>query len=210
MKNHLVLLLLLSVSVFWPEWTVAQENSQYFEVPLKYVNFLLLNDGNSPIQLSKPFVLSDDKGYLEHFYTISNRANSSVKSLRIEEFDAFVNPSYSAQPYLKEGFTLEPYESLSMFDEARMNIVQLGEKRAREFGFSEDKKRIWIVLVTKVELYDGTTYDATSRFSAIKEFIDQIQRSEDLLDDDAPRPFREKERKLQKFIVDTMKKDIPR
>ncbi|HEX6126462.1 MAG TPA: hypothetical protein VFZ23_13890 [Pyrinomonadaceae bacterium] len=216
MKNLRALVFLFLASAFVPGVVDAQDKADYFDVPLKYVNFLLLNDENSPLQLSDGVVLATEKGHLNYFYTISNFSNSAVKSFKIEEFDAFVNPSYAASPNgtANDELSFVAYESFSTLDEAkksRMKIVHLDEEGAKKFKLSEEQKRVWIVLVTKVELYDGTTYDATARFRAIKEFVDQIKHSEYELEDDAPRiPFSEKEGRLHEFIANIMKKDTPR
>jgi len=193
-----------------------QEKEEYLEVPLKYVTFLLINDTGCPLQLTSPRVLATKKGHLNFFYTASNNSDSSVKSFQIEEFDAFVNPSYAASPNGKatDESSLVPYDSFSTLgDETRIKIVPLDEKRAAEFKLSEEQKRIWLVLVTKVESYDGTSYDATSKFAAIRKFIDQIQDEEDLEDEEAPKPpltGKEKEQRLREFITDQMKKGSPR
>ena len=198
-------LLFLLVQLLAASQIKAQEKERVYEVPLKYVSFLLLNNPKSPLQLSNPRVLADENGNLDYFYTISNQSDKSVKSFKVYGFDAFVNPSYQAAPEgtATDEFSFLPYESFSILNENKFEITELNDKLATKFKLSEKRKRIWIVVVTKVELYDGTTYDATSKYTAIKKFIDQIP-NEDYEAEDNGTPLltaEEKEMKLRNFIT---------
>jgi hypothetical protein len=213
MNKLLMLFLLLLAQAFIPVYIYAQEKESVFEIPLKYISFMLLNDPKCPIQLSKPRAIADKDGDLHYYLTMTNNSPQILKSFEIKEFDAFVNPSYEYTPNASAngGFSLLPDESFAFtFDNTRFDITDLDEKRAAEIGLSERNKKIWIALVTKVESYDGTTYDATSKYSRIKKFIDQIQNeayeAED--DDEAPKlTYEEKETKLRNFITETMQND---
>ncbi len=211
MKKLFVLFLLLLAQIFVPERIQGQEKERVFEIPLKYVSFMLLNDPKCPIQLSNPRVLGDKDGDLDYYYTISNNSDKSVKSFQIKAFDAFVNPSHEATPNATatDEYSFLPYENFStLADENKFEIVAFDEKRAVEFRLSEHRKRIWIVIVTKVELYDGTTYDATSKYSHITKFIEQIQNEEFEAEDEAPKlTAEEKETKLRNFIIEKVQKD---
>ena len=210
MKNLSLLFLLLLAQLVVTSQTEAQEKEHVFEVPLKYISFLLLNDSKSPLQLNSPRVLADEKGNLDYFYTISNSSDKSVKSFKIYGFDAFTNPSYEAAPEGKatDEFSFFPYESFSILNENKFEITEFTDKLAAKFKLSENHKRIWIVVVTKVELNDGTTYDATSKYTAIKKFIDQIQNEDyEAEDNDTPRlTAEEKETKLRNFIAEKVQK----
>lgn len=211
MKSISLLFLLLMTQLFITSQTKAQEKERVFEVPLKYVSFLLLNDSKSPIQLSNPRVLSDADGDLDWFYTISNNSDKSVKSFKIYGFDAFVNPSYEAAPEgtANDEFSFLPYVSFSTLDENKFEISELTDKLATKFKLSENRKRIWIVVVTQVELFDGTTYEATSKYNAIKKFIDQIEIEDYMAEDNGtPRlSAEEKETRLQTFISENVQKE---
>lgn len=210
MKNLSLLFLLLSVQLFITSQTKAQEKERVFEVPLKYVSFLLLNDSKSPIQLSNPKVLADEKGNLDWFYTISNNTDKSIKSFKIYGFDAFVNPSYEAAPEGKatDELSFLPYESFSILNENKFGISELTDKLAEKFKLSENRKRIWIVIVTKVELFDGTTYDAKAKYTDIKKFIDQMQNEDYEAEDNGTQRLtaEEKETKLRNFIAEKVQK----
>jgi hypothetical protein len=210
MKNLSLLFLLLLAQLFITSQTKAQEKERVFDVPLKYVSFMLLSDSKSPIQLSNPKVLADEKGNLDWFYTISNNTDKSVKSFKIYGFDAFVNPSYEAAP---EGtaideFSFLPYESFSILNENKYEISELTDKLAEKFKLSENRKRIWIVIVTKVEFFDGTTYDAKAKYTDIKKFIDQMQNEDYEAEDNGTQRLtaEEKETKLKNFIAEKIQK----
>jgi len=213
MNKLFLLFFLVLTQAFIPISINAQEKERVFEVPLKYVSFMLLNDRKCPIQLSNPRAIADKDGDLHYYLTITNNSPQLLKSFEIKEFDAFVNPSHEYTPNAaaKDGSSLLPYESFPLnIDETRFDVTDLDEKRAAEFGLSESNKKIWIALVTKVELFDGTTYDATSKYSRIKKFIDQIQNEEREAEDDDKAPkltSKEKETKLRNFITETMQND---
>jgi len=206
MKKLFLLFLLLLAQSFMASQIKAQEKERMFEVPLKYVSFLLLNDTKSPIQLSKPRVLADEKGNLDYFYTISNNSNKSIKSFKIHGFDAFLNPAYEAAPEgtATDEFSFLPYQGFSILNENKFEISELTDKLTAKFKLSENHKRIWIVIVTKVELLDGTIYEATSKYTAIKKFIDQIVNEDyEAQDNDTPRlTTEEKETRLRNFIAE--------
>src|SRR5688572_2153680 len=98
MKRVHVPVLILLFLLFAQSEIRAQAKLEGFEVPLKYISFFLLNDEKCPLQLSNPRVLATPEGGLNYFYTIANNRNASVKTLEIEEFDAFENPGYGASP----------------------------------------------------------------------------------------------------------------
>jgi hypothetical protein len=198
MKNLSLLFLLLLAQLFITSQTKAQEKERVFDVPLKYVSFMLLSDSKSPIQLSNPKVLADEKGNLDWFYTISNNTDKSVKSFKIYGFDAFVNPSYEAAP---EGtaideFSFLPYESFSILNENKYEISELTDKLAEKFQLSENRKRIWIVIVTK------------AKYTDIKKFIDQMQNEDYEAEDNGTQRLtaEEKETKLKNFIAEKIQK----
>ena len=202
-------LLLLSLALLLSHHQIcAQEKEELFEVPLKYVSFFLLNDAKCPLQLTYPRVFATDTGHIEYYYSISNSRDVSVKSFKVEGFDVFENPSYTASPFgtAQDELAFVPYEILSILDESRVTISPLSKDRVTSFKLSEDRKKIWIALVTKVTMYDGSVYDATSKFSAIKKFIDGIEYEDDLAaEDDAPKlPFAEKEKRLRDFLSEVM------
>lgn len=211
MKKFSVLFLLLVLQAFSFVQVKAQEKKRAFEVPSKYVSFLLLNDPKCPLQLSNPRVLAYNSRDLDFYYTILNSSDKSVKSFQIKEFDAFVNPSYEATPNstATDEFSFLPYESFSTLrDENKFEITALDEKRAAEFKLSENRRRTYVVIVTKVELYDGTTYDATQTYSQIKKFTEQIETEELLADDEAPKlTMEEKQTKLHNFIIEKVQKN---
>lgn len=210
MKKLFVVFLVLLAQAFIPEHTQAQGKERVFEVPLKYVSFMLLNDSKCPLQLSTPRVIRYKSGNIDYYYTIINNSLKSVKSFQIKAFDAFTNPSEEQTPNAtaNDEFSFLPQENFSTFsDEDKVEIMKLDEKQAAEFGLSEKRKRVRVVIVTKVELYDGTKYDATSKYSRIKKFVEQIENEEYELDDDAPRQTaEEKETKLRNFIAEKVQK----
>lgn len=206
--KRLFIFLLLSLLLFQVK---GQEENRVFEVPLKFVSFLLLNDPKCPLQLSNPRVFRYKSGNLGYYYTVFNNSDKAVKSFRTKEFSAFVNPSSEHTPNVTatDEFSFLPFESFSTLqNENKLKITELDEKKAAEFGLSENRKRIWIVIVTKVELYDGTVYDATSKYSRVQKFIEQIETEENEADELVPKlTVNEKEEKLSRFIIENVQQN---
>jgi hypothetical protein len=62
--------------------------------------------------------------------------------------------------------------------------------------------------VTKVELYDGTVYDATSKYFRIIKYIERIENEEFEADDETTKlAAEEKEAKLRIFINENVQKN---
>lgn len=181
----------------------GQDRQYLFDVPLEYNSYLLLNDPDCPIQISIPKIYAEGDGTLHYSYTISNFTDSSVKSFEIQEFDAFENPSYSAMPNLtaSDEFTFVPYDSFPRIDENRFEIKDLDAKTAIKFNLNESHKKIWIVIVTKVELFSGKVYDATTKYPRIAKFIESTEeRSVDWDTGKVLLTFDDKSDLLRRFI----------
>jgi hypothetical protein len=210
MRKLSVVFLFLLAQAFVFAGVKGQEKISVFEIPLKYISFQLLTDPKCPLQLSNPRVLGYKNGNLD-YYTISNNSDKSVKSFRIKAFSAFVNPSEEHTPnaMATDELSFVPYESFSTLpNENKFEIAEFSEKQAVEFGLSERCKRIWIVIVTKVELYDGTVYDATSKYFRIIKYIERIENEEFEADDETTKlAAEEKEAKLRIFINENVQKN---
>ena len=199
MRNAAFISILLVLLGFMP---LDAQQSEYYEVPLKYVSFSLLNDERCPIQLADRRVVASKKGFLDFLYTMSNAGHASVKSFEIQEFSVFENPSYAASPHGKadDETAFPPYETIFSANHEDLKAAELSKQQVAEFRLDDSRKRLWVVLVTKVELWDGTKYDATPKFEKIMAFIEMVDQEEYVKYDQElpPTPF---QKKLDRFIA---------
>ena len=207
MKRICIFLALFFVST---SAAFAQERPRVYSVPLKYFSFWLLNKDDCPLKLSDPKVYAELDGTLHYSFTISNTTNKSIKSFRIEAFDAFQNPSYGSTPNLKptDEFAFVPYDVFKLIDENLLDVVPWDPTMATKFKLSEDRKRFRISIVTKVEVYKGKAYDATPTYKRIEKFISTTEdRSYDWENEKVLLTFDEKSEILRKFLVDKIQKN---
>jgi len=199
MRNAAFISILFVLLGFMPLYA---QQSEYYEVPLKYVSFSLLNDDRCPIQLADKRVVASKIGSLDFLYTMSNAGHASVKSFEIQKFSVFENPSYTASPHGKadDETAFPPYETIFSANHEDLKAAELSKQQVAEFRLDESRKRLWVVLVTKVELWDGTKYDATSKYEKIKEFIETVNQEENARWDRElpPTPF---QNKFDRFIA---------
>ena len=84
----------------------------------------------------------------------------------------------------------------TMFEEEIPRLVPYSKTLGKESGLSNTSNRIWIVMVVKVELSDGTTYDASKNFDRLKKFID----GSELREARTPDELDVAEKKLRAFV----------
>lgn len=173
MKKVIVFLLFLQAMMFVR--VEGQEKKRVYEIPAKYVSLLLVSDPKCPLQLESPRFLDYEKGTFEFVFTISNRTDKSVKNFQIKELSWFGNAAYSKNITSKDEFALLPYERISTLpDNQELEFGDFKEDLVEKLGLRENPKQLWIILVSKVELSDGTIYDITSKYNEIEKAVGEL------------------------------------
>jgi hypothetical protein len=76
---------------------------------------------------------------------------------------------------LAKGSTFAPGESVwKRTAPELLEVLEFDENVFRRRFSSSRPKDIWIVMVTKVELSDGSVYDVSAKYRAIEKFVEQI------------------------------------
>jgi hypothetical protein len=79
---------------------------------------------------------------------------------------------------------------------SNLNLQPFDDRRAKELGFPKLMDRIWIAMVVKAEMSDGTIYDATAKFKELEEFVEKLWRNKPTNDED----IEIRTQKLRKFV----------
>jgi hypothetical protein len=180
--------------------TTAQKDSRGFEVPDSYVKILLVNDPNCPIQLSEPTkIIGFDDGSISRGYNMQNVSNSVIKKFNIVNFSWLPQTSYRGIFDNENFLPGMVYKSLTSDEE--LNLRKFNEKDALTLKLSDKVFDIWIVMVTKVTLADGTEYDAALNYEEIEDFTKGLELSNKM----SPEEINLQEKKLRSFIANLIR-----
>jgi hypothetical protein len=143
-------------------------------------------DPNSPIQLLGPTkVLGWDNGAVSLGYTVQNTSVKNVLQFHIKQTNWYGTEGYSQPAEVRPDRMFVPLMTYWMgHDDSKLEVLTLNEADALKLGFSKDRNRVWVVMVTKVKLADGTAYDVTPKFQELEKFLDNQRETarEDPLD----------------------------
>lgn len=178
MKKSRIISLLFLLQLILMQQIYSQERTRVYEVPTKYVSLMLINDQKCPLQLDNPRFVNYEKGDFQKVYTILNRTNKSVKTFQIKELTWFGNQEYTKNVKAEDDFSLLPHESFSTLNnENELKFIDFDEGLVTKLRLSDHPKNIWIILVTKAELSDGTIYDITSKYETIEKYVQNLKVS---------------------------------
>ncbi len=163
------LVLLLSIVTFGQD---SAADKLPFEVPSKHISVLLVSDPNCPVKLSGPIsVIGWSSGALSLDYELQNISDCNVDSFSIQETDWFGRTGYGVSAEMKENFFFVPLMTMSRQDGREREPLATFDGKAAGKSFLYPKNKIWIAMVTKVKLSDGTTYDASKKYQELESFL---------------------------------------
>lgn len=154
----------------------AQENDVVaIEVPLEKVSLLFVNDPSCPLQISGPArVVGYSNGGLSFGYSQTNKSNANIESFLVEEVNWFGNRGYSSPSTVNESQLFAPgMTDYTIPDEERARIRPFNESLAQKSGILNIPNKIWIVMIVKVKLSDGSTYDVSQKFKSLSDFVEK-------------------------------------
>lgn len=198
----LVLTLILATVTFGQ--SEQKDDDRGFEVPSKHISVLLVKDEKCPIQLSGPTrVIGWSNGAVSLGFNLQNVSKANIDSFVIDETDWFGSHGYNIPAKMNENFFFVPLMTISADDwlnERTENLVAFDEKNLGRSVLRLSNK-IWIVMITKVKLSDGTNYDASKKYDELEKFFDK-QFDEY---DSGQITMDEREQKLRTFVDNLMK-----
>jgi hypothetical protein len=180
----------------------AQDDKPGSEVPPGLMSMLIVSDPKSPINITGPFrVLGYSYGGLELGYTLQNSSNADIESCDIEESDWFGANGYEKSFDVKKDQRFSPGMARYSFpDDALDGLIPFDHNKGLQSHVTSPRNKIWIVMVVKVKLTDGTVYDATKKFEQLEKFLSEMDRTSMI---SAPR-LKERETELREYISKLM------
>lgn len=177
----------------------AQERTSY-KFPKGAINVVVMQDPDCPIQILEPFnVTGRPTGAISLDYTIRNVSLREIESFEIEEVNWAGSLGKLFRVEMLQGRTLGPNKEMSALDDREKSMLgDYSAELAKEYGINPTLNRFWIVTVVKVRYSDGTTYDGTSRFKRLTEFIDALKVDKNL----SPEQVLSTETRLKTFLVE--------
>lgn len=190
--------------------------AQGFLVPPELVSVILVDDPAYPIRLSGPTkVIGYENGGLSFGYTVTSRSNANIKSVGIEATNWFGNHGYGGESDIKPEFVFAPGVSEYSISEEELaqNSFPFDEARAKKIF--KNPNRLWIVMVVKAKLSDGTEYNASEVFARMNKFLqDNWDDFSETTETHGTAPSEEyvqrKEREVREFISKLFAQRMPR
>lgn len=194
--NLLIVLLIQSIGALN---LFSQDNDVVaFEVPLEQVSMLFVNDPTCPLQLSGPArIIGYSNGGLSFGYSLTNKSNANIESFLVEEVNWFGSKGYSHPSTVNEGQIFVP----GMIDhtipfEGKIKILPFDDSLAKKSGITNITNKIWIVMIVKVKLSDGSTYDTSQKFNLLSDFVEKPYSKVGM----SPGDLSTREQQLREFV----------
>jgi len=170
MMTSLLILVFSSVSV-------AQAKEKRYEIKSDMTSVLLVHDPNCPLQLSEPAaVFGHETGAVVAEYTVQNISGSNVTGWEKLQINWLHNEWRGDSPEVRqERWVFEPLTTFSSLSVSPpFDLVELDKKTADKLGFSNWKNRMLILMIVKVKLANGKTYDASKQLNELTTFLDKF------------------------------------
>jgi hypothetical protein len=154
------------------------------------------------LRLSGPTgVIGFDNGAVLPTFRFQNVSDRNIESVEIRETDWFGSHGYDIPCTVNEGQVFTPWMSGAMVRD-EYDLISLTASQAEKYGFTYPRNRIWIVMVVKVTLSDGTIYDASDKYATLEKFFDEFV---DGLDRSSPHQWAAaNEQKMRDFVSGLM------
>ncbi|QQS32980.1 MAG: hypothetical protein IPM50_15260 [Acidobacteriota bacterium] len=173
-----------------------------FEIPPEKLSLLFVNDPSCPLQISGPAkIIGYSNGGLSFGYSLANKSNANIESFLVEATDWFGFKGYSSPAIVNQGFVFAPggtYDALS--SEKVFDVRPFDDSIARKSGIMNVHNKIWIVMIVKVKLSDGSTYDVSQKFKSLSNFVEKPYSKVGMSEDE----LITREQQLREFVSKLM------
>jgi hypothetical protein len=194
--NFLIVLLIQSIGALN---LFSQANDvAAFEVPFEQVSLLFVSDPTCPLQLSGPTrIIGYSHGGLSFGYSLTNKSNANIESFLVEEVNWFGSKGYSHPSAVNKGQIFGPgMTDHTLPFEEKIKILPFDDSLAKKSGITNITNKIWIVMIVKVKLSDGSNYDASQKFSLLSDFVEKPYSKVGM----SPADLRTREQQLREFV----------
>lgn len=205
--RRVVQLFVVGMLLFVPKLYVYGQNETEdagFLIPEKYISVLIVPDRDCPVQILRlASIRGFRNGAIQFGYTLRNTSNANVESFEIGQLNWMNTQGLHVKFGVGQGELFSPlmtYSTLTGFDESILPTVD--EKSAKQFGINGPQNRVWIIMVTRAKLSDGTSYDASKQFRAVEEFLSSlVEPTTGMTEQESSA----REEKVRAFVLDLLK-----
>jgi len=199
-----LLILLLNFVAF------AQAREKLYELRSDLTSVLLVHDPKCPLQLIEPSpVFGYENGAVVAEYTVQNISQTNVISWEQRQINWLNNEERTERPeVLQDRWVFEPLTTYSSFVTSEsFDRIEPDKKTAEKLGFSNWRNRILILMVVKVKLADGTTYDASKQLKELTTFLSKfLDKFEDEI---AKEEIESQQQRVRDFVATLFSNPIP-
>ena len=183
---------------------IAQEKSTVYELKDKQGSVWLLNDPNSPIRLEGPKrMLRWKNGAIDLDYKIVNISKGNILKFEILETNWFGSTMHTSESTTTKGaFSPTVFVPGFIYEKNDVETIQLDLSQPEQLGLLKPADWVWMVTVPKVKFADGRTFDSTSKYDRLKEFLNDLNLEAMELDYSGKKVDRvQYESKIRSFIA---------
>ena len=199
-----VLILLFSIVSF------GQARAKLYEIKSDLTSVLLVHDPSCPLQLILPSpVFGYETGAVEAEYTLQNISGANVSSWEKYQINWLNNEQRTASPKVRQDqWIFAPFTTYSSFaTSTSFDLVEPDKKTADKLGFSNWRNRILILMIVKVRLDDGRTYDASKQLKELTAFLDKFLNELDT--DPTKEEIESQQQRVRDFVANLFSKPAP-
>ena len=174
MKNSNKIAIVLVLCLLVKANLLAQVDKPGSEIPAGLMSLLVVPDPKCPIQITGPFrVIGWSYGGFEFGYTLENHSNAGVESVYFQEWDWLSAHGYEGTFEFKNTSDFQPGMSHYSFSgESEEDLIPYDQNKGLQSQVSHTSNKLWIVMVVRVKLSDGTVYDATKKYEQLEKFLE--------------------------------------
>jgi hypothetical protein len=149
----------------------GQTEVEAFDVPASTISVVVVNDPKSPLSFFGPVqTIGYPNGGLEFRYALKNDSDARIESYEIEQLNWFGSRGYAQSGEVNRVFPFEPRTIYSLLGEPKATSP-FDLAMANKAGFTHASNRLWILMVVKVTLSDGSVYDVSHRYKKLSDHI---------------------------------------
>lgn len=152
---------------------LAQNKRQAYEVPSNLISVMMVPDSKCPVKATGPykvFAYSNDE--FEFGYSLINKSNVNVETISIQGWNWMGSNGFetSIEATVRQPF-LGGTSRYSIWPENSMNLLPFHQNKDLQAQVSLTKNKLWIMMIIRVKLSDGTVYDVGSKYEQLDKFI---------------------------------------
>jgi hypothetical protein len=165
------LVVLISALQFLGWQNIKKEKEPCFVVPSEDVLAVIANQPDCPIE----FVTAYSVGFLDSgardVYQLRNRATKPIRAYTIAIVNSEGTDSKSSVMINDPDHYFLPGEIRPSLQDLDLKIIALTDQLSEKYHLNGKMKAIRVFIVVRVEMTDGSTYDAASKYLGLKGFF---------------------------------------